>query len=295
MYYTKALVAICCAVLGWTVTCSNAGAAPESFRWEAHLRGDAIVLLGEVHDNADQHRLRLEVLRRALVAGWRPAIAMEQFDREHQQDLDQARRDRPLDADYLIQKAATKQGQALSGWDWSYYRPYVALALQYDLPLLAADLSSADAGQAFARGYASVFDAGTITALGLDAIPESRVEAQQHEVEVGHCHAMPAEHLPAMARAQLARDAVMASVLREHASAGIVLLAGDGHVRRDIGVASWLPPDPLSRVFAVGFIERGDSSPSHDAFDAVVVTAAAKRADPCVKLRQSLRSHLPMK
>jgi uncharacterized iron-regulated protein len=290
MKYPKALVAIYWIVLGCLAHCSNSQADPRSFRWEGHLRADAIVLLGEIHDNAEQHRLRLGVLRRALAAGWRPAIAMEQFDREHQQDMDQARRERPLDADYLIQKAATTQGRAPSGWDWSFYRPYVALALQYDLPLLAADLSATDAGRVFAQGYASVFDTNTVATLGLDAIPESRIEAQQREVEIGHCHAMPEDQLPAMARAQLARDAVMASVLREHASAGVVLLAGDGHVRRDIGVASWLPPDLLSRVFAVGFTERGDSSPRPDAFDAVVITAAARRADPCVKFRQSLHS-----
>ena len=69
------------------------GAAAESapFPGEDRLRGDAIVLLGEVHDNPVQHGLRLEVLRRVFEAGWRPAIAMEQFDREHQVDIERAR------------------------------------------------------------------------------------------------------------------------------------------------------------------------------------------------------------
>jgi hypothetical protein len=31
---------------------------------------------GEVHDNAQQHQLRLEGLQRAFASGWRPAIAM---------------------------------------------------------------------------------------------------------------------------------------------------------------------------------------------------------------------------
>ena len=65
----------------------------------------SVVLLGEVHDNAVQHRLRLEVLRRAFAAGWRPAIAMEQFDRERQGDIDRARAERPGDAQALIERA----------------------------------------------------------------------------------------------------------------------------------------------------------------------------------------------
>ena len=44
--------------------------------WEDRLGGDTIVLLGEIHDNAEHHRQRLQVLRRAFAAGWRPAIVM---------------------------------------------------------------------------------------------------------------------------------------------------------------------------------------------------------------------------
>lgn len=278
--------------LAWLAWCPLCRADPTFFTWETRLQGNALILLGEVHDNAGQHRLRLDVLRRALASGWRPAIAMEQFDREHQKEIDAARRERPLDADYLIGKAVSAQGGPGSGWNWTYYRPYVELALRYDLPLLAADLSTTDARQVFAQGYASVFDTATSTSLGLDSVPDARVRAQQHEVEIGHCHSMPEDQLPAMARAQLARDAVMAAILRDHASSGsgIVLLAGNGHVRRDIGVASWLPPNQRPRVFAVGFIERGDAVPPPGAFDATVTTTSAPRADPCVELRKKLHA-----
>src|SRR6516162_3110157 len=147
-----ALAALCGAVD------TNSGPFP----WEDRLRGDAIVLLGEVHDNPVQHGLRLEVLRRVFEAGWRPAIAMEQFDREHQGDIERARMERPLDANYLIEKAATDHGKSADGWNWEYYRPYVALALQYNVPLLAADLSRSDAQKIVEHGYPAVFDAATV-------------------------------------------------------------------------------------------------------------------------------------
>jgi hypothetical protein len=38
-----------------------------------------VLLLGEVHDSAAGHAARVERLRAQLAAGWRPAIAMEQF------------------------------------------------------------------------------------------------------------------------------------------------------------------------------------------------------------------------
>ena len=106
-------------------------ATPGSADWNQRLRGDAIVLLGEVHDNANQHRLRLATLQRAFVAGWRPAIAMEQFDLGRQADIDRARRERPGDAAHLIAAAAPATGEG--GWNWALYQPFVELALQYDV------------------------------------------------------------------------------------------------------------------------------------------------------------------
>jgi uncharacterized iron-regulated protein len=270
--------------------CGAVGHESAPFPWEDRLRGDAIVLLGEVHDNPVQHGLRLEVLRRVFEAGWRPAIAMEQFDREHQVDIERARMERPLDANYLIEKAATDHGKSADGWNWEYYRPYVALALQYDVPLLAADLSRSDAQKIVEHGYSAVFDAAVEHLLGLDRERPSLLEVQENEIDVGHCHALPKELLPAMARAQLARDAVMAGVLREHGAQGVVLLAGDGHARRDIGVPTWFDPATLVRVFAVAFLERGDSVPPASAFDAVVITDAAPRADQCAALRRREKS-----
>jgi uncharacterized iron-regulated protein len=256
--------------------------------WEQQLRGDTIALLGEVHDNAEQQRLRLEMLRRAILAGWRPVIAMEQFDREHQRDIDQARRERPQDADYVIARAAPESGRPNSGWNWSYYRPYVALALQFDLPLVAANLSRDDAEKIVMHGYSSVFDAATSERLGLEQVPSRLLSAQESEVDIGHCHALPRALLPAMARAQIARDAVMAATLREHATPGAVLLTGNGHARRDIGVPAWLDVGARMHALSIGFLERGDPKPPA-AFDAVVVTAPAPRADPCVPLQRSLR------
>jgi uncharacterized iron-regulated protein len=266
--------------------CSAAGTESAPFPWEDRLRGDAIVLLGEVHDNPVQHGLRLEVLRRAFEAGWRPAIAMEQLDRERQVDIELARKERPLDANYLIEKAATEHGKSINGWNWDYYRPYVALALQYDVPLLSANLSRSDAQKIIELGYSAVFDDSMEHRLGLDRQLPSLQLAHENEIDVGHCHALPKELLPAMARAQLARDAVMAGVLREHAARGVVLLAGDGHVRRDIGVPTWFDPPTLARVFTVGFLERGDRAPPASAFDAVVTTDAVPRPDQCATLRR---------
>ena len=95
-----------------------------------------VVLLGEVHDNAAQHRLRLRAFESWLATGVRPALVMEQFDREQQSVIDGLRAQAPApDADKLIAAAGG------TGWQWEFYRPFVALALQYGLPIVAANVS----------------------------------------------------------------------------------------------------------------------------------------------------------
>jgi uncharacterized iron-regulated protein len=263
------------------------------------LHGATLALLGEVHDNPAGHRERLALLTRAVGAGWRSVIAMEQFDTDRQADIDRARREAPRDAQHVIDLAAP----ARSGWDWAFYRPVIELALRYDLPLRAANLSAADTGKVVRGGYASVFDAARLAALGLaEPIDPATQGAQEREIDAGHCGMLPAPMWPAMARAQFARDAVMAQVLREaganganrvngasgasaaggaDGASGAVLIAGNGHVRRDIGVARWLGADERARVVAIGFVEAPVSAEFAAAFDRVVPVPAAPRADPC--------------
>jgi uncharacterized iron-regulated protein len=243
-----------------------------------------------VHDNPELHRLRLEALRRAFVAGWRPVIAMEQFDRDHQGDIERARREQPSDAQHVIDLAASAPTGSASAWNWDLYRPVVALALEYHLPLIAANLSRSDAEKVVQNGYAAVFDPTTLATLGLDTgIEPDWQAAQEREIDTGHCHALPTTMLPALAQAQFARDGVMAAILRAHAAEGVVLLAGTGHVRRDIGVPRWLDPALRARVFSVGYVENGDVTPAA-AFDAVVYGAPATRTPPCAQFEKRRRS-----
>ncbi|MDQ6640841.1 MAG: ChaN family lipoprotein [Pseudomonadota bacterium] len=277
----RSAVFVLATLLGACTTTSPPGT------WDHRLRGDALVLLGEVHDNAQQHRLRLAALQRAFAAGWRPAIAMEQFDREHQDDIDRARRERPGDAQHVVDIAAPSASRAGSGWNWAFYRPFVELALRYDVPLIAANLSNTDAARIVRGGYSAVFGEATVAALGLGAPVAAELQsAQEREIDTGHCHALPPSMWPRMAQAQLARDAVMAEALRLGArGGGVVLLAGNGHVRHDIGVPRWLGA-VKSRVFAVGYLEISDDSTPVTAFDAVVRTATAERADPCAEFER---------
>lgn len=250
--------------------------------WADALRGDTLALLGEVHDNPEHHRLRERALRRALAAGWRPAVVMEQFDLEHQAAIDRSRRERPRDARALIDATG-----AAKGWSWTDYEPLVALALEFELPLWAGNVSRATASRVIRDGYEAALGAERMAAWNLQRAPDAAWQAaQEHEIDRGHCGALPRTMWASMTRAQFARDAALASLLQQHGARGAVLLAGNGHVRRDIGVPRWLPPAAAARVRAVGFVEADSPEPTAGQFDHVVRTARAERPDPCEAFRR---------
>src|SRR5438132_11427080 len=169
------------------------------------MQGQRVVLLGEVHDNAAQHTLRVAALRQLVVKGAHPAIAFEQFVRGRQPDIDRARRERPGDANYLI-----AQAKGRDEWQWDFYRPFVALALEYDLPIVAANLSRDKAMDVAIDGWPAVFDARMREKLKLDSLPAGFRRKHADAIAAGHCNLLRAEDVPARARAQLARDIIMA-------------------------------------------------------------------------------------
>ncbi|RJG04710.1 hypothetical protein D3870_00560 [Noviherbaspirillum cavernae] len=239
----------------------------------------AIFLLGEVHDNPDGHRRRLEFMRAKVEAGWRPAIAMEQFDRERQADLDRAMA-RCTDAACVIAAAAPANAR----WDWPLYTPVIELALQYRLPLVAANLSRADAGKVMREGFAAALDRDTISRFALDRqLPADMFQKQKQAVMDGHCNKLPASMADGLVRAQAARDVWMAKAVEQHAARGVILLAGNGHVRRDVGVPQWLPPQQRGGVRSIGYVEELKAEPAGMYDDMIAITPHA-RPDPCAKL-----------
>ena len=251
---------------------------------EREMLGHRVILLGETHDNEVQQHLRLAALRLFLATGARPAMAFEQFDRQHQADIDRARRERPGDATYLI-----AQAQGDPGWNWDYYRPLVELALRYDLPIVAANLSRDDAMHVATGGWSTLFDAKTRGELKLEALPADLQRKQLRAVRAGHCDLLPADQLQPLAEAQIARDIVMARSILPYLDRDVVLLAGNGHVRRDIGVPHWLPRSDRAQAISIGLLEReerGAPSRSAEDFDAYLVTEPAQRTDPCAELKK---------
>jgi hypothetical protein len=83
----------------------------------------------------------------------------------------------------------------------------------------------------------------------------------------------------------------MARSIRPYLDRGAVLLAGNGHVRRDIGVPFWLSADAARAAISIGLLESGDDGSVPESaveFDAYAITRRAARTDPCEGLAERL-------
>ena len=268
-------------------TPAGRGVAARRARWLAGCVGlcltvcaaaePAIYLLGEVHDNPEGHAVRFEQIAQIVRGASQSVIAMEQFDRDKQSLLDAALRECP-DAACVIARAGG------TGWDWPFYAPVIELALRQGVPLVAANVSPQDARQVVRNGLGAALNGALLVEFGLAAGVPPTVDAVQREaVFQGHCRMVPKSALGGMAQAQVARDLWMAHVLRTHPQSTVLLLAGNGHVRKDAGVYHWLAPNERQRTQVHAYLEMpqdGDAA----LYDHVHAVAPVLRDDPCSAL-----------
>ena len=244
--------------------CSSTGSLVAQ-RLDALLPADAI-LLGEQHDAAAHQQLQLAFVDTLAQRGQLAALVLEMAERG-------------TDTLALARDATAQQVQAslrwnVAGWPWERYAPMVMAAVAQGVPVLGANLPRVDMRAAMSDTRLD----NHLAALAL--------ERQREAIRVGHCDLLPAERLMPMLRIQLARDASMASVLQAAVVPGktVLLVAGAGHVVRDLGIPTHLPPTLRIRtiVAVAGAIPPGTSN----AADLVWPTPALPPQDHCAELRR---------
>lgn len=260
-----------------------AGCAIQSAAVSESKAAPTVWLMGEVHDNPEAHQTRYDILAKKVKAGWRPAIAMEQFDREHQGLLRTAQ-DECKTASCITSKPWAEK------WQWELYAPIIQLALDYHLPLLAANVSRDDANRIVKGGYSAALDPDTIAQYGLNkALPEAVAEQHRQNIVEGHCNMLPPQVAEKMIPAQVARDVWMAKVIEQQATErDVVLIAGNGHVQKDVGVVQWLPVKLQQTTTVYGFIESSQSGGSAQ-FDVLAQVPVHPREDPCEAFKAMMK------
>jgi uncharacterized iron-regulated protein len=256
----------------------------------ARINAANVLLLGEIHDNPQHHELQQKLLNARIASGARPAVMMEQLNAENQPALDQA-------------LAGSKRDEVLSSVtklikfsDWQFYRPFLVLAVDNQLPVIAANISNQQLQPVIWNGFAA-YDAGDLKRLAVEQVwSESREKYLVRNMGGAHCGKLKDELRAGLSRSQRLRDALMADSAMASIGRGIVGIVGSSHARRDIGLPLYFAARaPLARIFSIGFVEvhprktdpttyETESATGEAPFDVIWFTPRVDRPDPCAEL-----------
>jgi uncharacterized iron-regulated protein len=227
------------------------------------LPADAL-LLGEQHDAPDHQRIARAVVQQLAARGQLATLALEMAE--------QGTSTQGLPADASETQVRTALQWNDPAWPWQAYGPVVMAAVRAGVPVLGANLPRAQLRERMADASLD------------DRLPAAAWQAQQAAVRSGHCDLLPPSQIAPMTRIQVARDLSMAATLQAAAVPGrtVVLLAGSGHVDRQLGVPRHLPAGFDARAIRLGTEPREAA----ERFDATWPAIAAPARDYCTELKR---------
>lgn len=251
------------------------------------------VLLGERHGNPEHHALQGRLVAATAAGGRAVAVVAEQLDFPQQPAIDACR----TECDDFGAELGQRVAWAKSGWPpYALYAPVFEAAEQAAAKVLAGNPGAARI-RALSRGEPTSDEREWVTAAREPLSSRGREQLVRDLVD-GHCGHLPAERTEPLVYAQRLRDAAMAATLARGAGADgtAVLVAGNGHVRRDYGVPTLLQ-EP--RTLVIGFTEVSADErfaakyAEPDAFDYLWFTARVDEPDPCEQFREHLQKLAP--
>lgn len=239
-----------------------------------------VLLLGEQHDAPAHQQLQRQAVQWLAARGELAALALEMAE----QGRSTAGLPRHASESQVQHALAWRD----AGWPWQTYRPVVMAAVRAGVPVLGANLPAA-------RQREAMRDAA------LDArLPPAALAEQQQRMRDGHCGLLPESQIGPMTRVQIARDIAMADTVRAARQPGrtVLLVAGNGHVHRALGVPLHLPPDLTTKVLSAQSgqaqaaidSEVTDTLPAHTSgADLLWPTPPVPPRDYCAELRRATR------
>jgi uncharacterized iron-regulated protein len=263
----------------------------------AHLAKHPYLLIGEEHDQVRHHQIQAWLIAELAHQSRKPLILMEMLAQNQQDDLQQYLDRHPHDASGL----GAAVGWERQGWpDWSIYQPVAQAVLDAQLSLMPANLPQAEVRAIARSGQSALAEDGRLLNLIERPLPGAVQAKLEQALREGHCNLLPEAALPNMRLAQRARDAYMALRLHTAGRRGAILIAGNGHVRRDFGVPFYLHQiAPQADSVSLGLLAVDQpptvaelaSEASYQDYDYLWLTPRGATPDRCEQLKARWPSH----
>ena len=235
----------------------------------AQLLPTDVLIVGEQHDVAQHQRLHLAVVQQLAQEHRLGALALEMASAGSSTESLST-----WAPESEVQTALHWQNEA---WPWAAYGPAVMAAVRAGVVVKGANLPANRLREAMKEAALD----------GLLSGPA--LKAQQQAIRLGHCGLLPESQIRPMTRVQIARDISMAQTVASLVKAGktVVLLTGNGHAERTLGVPLHLPRNLTSKVVLLQANQGPQATHSVANFDQTWATEAAPATDYCADLEAS--------
>ena len=239
-----------------------------------------IILLGEIHDNLFQHRARADIISKIQAKEFTIVSEHLVFGSEI------------IYSGRLLEDLETI-GFNKKAWSWPVHEVLYQRFEELRLPIFGGNLSQEDINNIYVGKRFSQSD--TLTPIvKRSALDRQSKDKLFNDLVLGHCGVVEEDLLSFMFKVQRLRDASFAYIASKVAPA--IVIAGNGHVRRDYGVPQILKKmSPNSNVISIAFLEIDKLSKTTDNLikklfkdtdtDYIWLTEPVSRVDPCEKLR----------
>lgn len=196
----------------------------------AAVRQHAYVFLGEKHDNSMHHQIELRLIQTRVGDGVEAgSIVFEMLDDTQDVRLAQLTANDDLPSMKQILQWSDKPGS----WEWAVYAPLFQAALSKQA-LRSGNISKALISSVYREGEQRLQNQERFSSI-FAATPALK-DYLLDQIFKAHCGMQSKEGLTPMLNIQLAKDASMASKMRQTGRA--MLIAGGEHVRAETG-APW--------------------------------------------------------
>jgi uncharacterized iron-regulated protein len=262
----------------------------------ARNKAATVLLLGETHDNPLHHEIQQKLLNALIASGARPSLMMEQLDADSQPALDQALAGRNRDE---VLKRVTK---LIKFSDWKAYQPLLTIAVDNNLPIIAANVSNQQLQPVVWKGF-TAYDADDLKRLAVEEVwNESRQNYLGMNMGGAHCGKLSDEVRDGLTRSQRLRDALMVDSAVSSIGRGVVAIVGSSHARRDIGLPLYFAARaPRAHILSIGIFEvspnvtdprayEADSATGDAPYDVIWFTPRVdrgQRGNPCDEINTS--------
>lgn len=235
------------------------------------LQGADVILLGELHDNPHHHHARAQLI--ALLNNAKRAVVAEHLSAP----------------DSVTFSGSTLESLVASGfnpeaWAWPLHAPLFDAVRASGASVIGGNLPKGFSKDIF-KNRQQAFSPQALHVYQQSTLSDTARQSLDQDLINGHCGQLPEQYLEPMRMVQRATDISMAIALIKNKPA--LLVAGNGHVRKDYGVPQVLAAtDSALKIVSIGFYEqspdmRDELQSLSTKYDLVWFTEPTKRENPC--------------